>query len=422
MLSRMPLPSYLLLLLAVVILFGLSGNMLYQAGIFYDSAGGNPLHKIHPSFYLLFAALACWALLYQGGWQQVLLLTQLQSHFVLLLAAASLFCYDILLSRPLSSTLVTYISAAFFLLLLRSLNAPRMQVLKQVVLFMLAANAVVGLYEYLSGGLIVPLVLTDVSSGDIIDTSEWGQVRSAGLMGHPLTSSMVSGFYLVCYFARLLFSRPSLAEHLTAILVMIALPQFGGRGALLAAVLVILLMVGIKLLRIMQQRKSNPNFVLYLLIAVLVIPIAGYAAMVAGLLDPLLSRLEDDQGSAETRLIALQILSDTSWKNILFGDLDRSLSAKAVLYGTRYGIEIGWVALILSYGLLLTLLVLGALWLLVRGLSRQYTGLIVFPWLYSVLAWTSGTGISGKTLMLSAAIVITFAIFGGHTSSGKNHS
>ncbi|MDX3774072.1 VpsF family polysaccharide biosynthesis protein [Chromatiaceae bacterium AAb-1] len=411
MYSRMPAISFIFLLLAIAALFGLSGNMLYQAGIFYDSAGGNPLHKIHPSFYFLLLSVACWGLLYEGGRQSLIFLVLLRSNFILLLAAGSLFCYDLLLSRPLSSAIVSYISATFFFLLLKSLSAERLQQARKVMLLLLAANAVVGIYEYSSGGLIVPLILTDVGSGDIIDTTEWGQVRSAGLMGHPLTSSMVCGFYLVCYFAKLLFSRLSIAEHLTAALVVIALPLFGGRGAIAAALVIILLLLVIKFIKIFQQKGSSVQFLFYSLLSFIALPILVYLGFRLGLLEPLLSRLEDDQGSAGTRLIALEIFMDTSWWNLLLGDIDRSLSGKLVLYGTRYGIEIGWVALILSYGAILSALLIYALYCAVTTLCRNNSYLVVFPWLYSVIAWTSGTGISGKTLMLSAAIVITLVLF-----------
>lgn len=408
----MPAPqlSVIVLALAIIALFSLSGNVLYLFGIFYDSPGGSPLQKIHPSSYLLLFSIMIWAL-YRGGIQQLYSLALLRSHFLLLAAAVCLLLQDILLGRPLSSAIVSYVSAALFVMLLKAQSLKRLIQLKQILLLLLFANAAVGVYEYLTGGLIAPLVLTDISSGEVIDTSHWGQVRSAGLMGHPLTSTMLSGFFLVCFGARFLFARVSLGESLTAAMLLIALPLFGGRGSILAFLLVLMLMLIIKGAQSLQRRAMSRNALLYLLSSLLLLPLLLYAAYLAGLLDPVLSRMEDDQGSASTRLIAIEIMLDTPLINLLLGDIDRSLAAKVLLYGSRYGIEIGWIALTLTYGALLSGFLLYALYLNLSQLYRKLSTLLIFPWLYAVIAWSSGTGISGKTIMLSAALIMTLLLF-----------
>jgi hypothetical protein len=407
---QMPALSFVLLLLAIAALFSLSGNVLYQAGIFYDSPGGNPLHKIHPSFYLLLLSLANWTL-YQGGVAQLYYLFTVRSHFLLLAAALCLLLHDVALGRPLSSAIVSYVSAALFLSLLKALNPNRLLQLKSLLLLLLSANALVGMYEYASGGLIAPLVLTDASSGEVIDTSEWGQIRSAGLLGHPLISTMLSGFYLVCYVARALYAKVSLTESVTALLLLTALPLFGGRGSILAAVIVIVLVLALKALQSMQRRQLTQRSLLYLLSSLLLLPLLFYLAYSIGLLEPVLSRLEDDQGSASTRLIAIELMLDTSWLNLLLGDIDRSLSGKVLLFGSRYGIEIGWIALLLTYGAVLSALLIYALYCCLQQLYQRLSPLLLFPWIYAVIAWSSGTGISGKTIMLSAALIITVLSF-----------
>jgi hypothetical protein len=407
---QMPALSFMLLLLAIVALFSLSGNVLYQAGIFYDSPGGNPLHKIHPSFYLLLLSLASWTL-YQGGVAQLYYLFTVRSHFLLFAAALCLLLHDVVLGRPLSSAIVSYVSAALFVLLLKALSPARLQQLKLLLLVLLSANALVGIYEYAGGGLIAPLVLTDAASGEVIDTSEWGQIRSAGLLGHPLISTMLSGFYLVCYVARALFARVSLSESVTALLLLTALPLFGGRGSILAAVIVIVLLLLLKALQSMQRRVLTQRALLYLLLSLVLLPLLSYLAYSIGLLEPVLSRLEDDQGSASTRLIAIELMLDTSWLNLLLGDIDRSLSGKVLLFGSRYGIEIGWIALLLTYGAVLSALLLYALYCCLQQLYQRLSPLLLFAWLYAFIAWSSGTGISGKTIMLSAALVMTVLLF-----------
>ena len=410
MLMPAPQLSVIVLALAIIALFSLSGNVLYLFGIFYDSPGGSPLQKIHPSSYLLLFSIMIWAL-YRGGIQQLYSLALLRSHFLLLAAAVCLLLQDILLGRPLSSAIVSYVSAALFVMLLKAQSLKRLIQLKQILLLLLFANAAVGVYEYLTGGLIAPLVLTDISSGEVIDTSHWGQVRSAGLMGHPLTSTMLSGFFLVCFGARFLFARVSLGESLTAAMLLIALPLFGGRGSILAFLLVLMLMLIIKGAQSLQRRAMSRNALLYLLSSLLLLPLLLYAAYLAGLLDPVLSRMADDQGSASTRLIAIEIMLDTPLINLLLGDIDRSLAAKVLLYGSRYGIEIGWIALTLTYGALLSGFLLYALYLNLSQLYRKLSTLLIFPWLYAVIAWSSGTGISGKTIMLSAALIMTLLLF-----------
>jgi len=161
----------------------------------------------------------------------------------------------------------------------------------------------------------------------------------------------------------------------------------------------------------MQRRAMSRNALLYLSSSLLLLPSLLYTAYLTGLLDPVLSRIEDDKGSASTRLIAIEIMLDTSLLNLLFGDIDRSLAAKVLLYGSRYGIEIGWIALLLTYGALLSGFLLYALYLNLSQLYRRLSPLLIFPWLYAVIAWSSGTGISGKTIMLSAALIMTILLF-----------
>src|SRR6516164_3169665 len=44
--------------LAVVIMFALSGGMMWELGINYDGLAGSTITKIHPSTYLVFATFA----------------------------------------------------------------------------------------------------------------------------------------------------------------------------------------------------------------------------------------------------------------------------------------------------------------------------------------------------------------------------
>src|SRR5690606_37079852 len=89
MLMPAPQLSLLVLALAIIALFSLSGNVLYLFGISYDSPGGSPLQKIHPSSYLLLLSIMAWAM-YRNGIQQLYSLTLLRSHSFLLTAAACL--------------------------------------------------------------------------------------------------------------------------------------------------------------------------------------------------------------------------------------------------------------------------------------------------------------------------------------------
>lgn len=407
----MPQMSFRCVLLALILLLGVSGNTLYLVGISYDTAGGNALHKIHPSFYLLLLAILHWLLFNAGGAYRLCYLAQIKSHLLLICSAALMLFYDAVLARPLSSAIVSYCSAAMILLLLKSLSFSQLYRVRQLVLVMLSVNALVGLYEFVSGGLIAPLVLVDLASGDVLDTSGWITVRSAGLLGHPIISTVISGFFLVSYVARRFFSAVDRAETFTALLLLLALPVFGGRWAILSAMLVIVIMLSIKAYQLLKLATIPRSSVVQLAVTLLMLPMLIYLAFLLGLLDPVLQRLDEDQGSAATRLVAIQLLFDTPLLNIILGDIDHSLAQRMLLYGTQYGIEIGWLALVLNYGLLLSGVLLYAIIYNVRALCVHVSPLILFPWLYAAIAWTSGTGIAGKTVMLSIVFILSIALF-----------
>ena len=157
------------------------------------------------------------------------------------------------------------------------------------------------------------------------------------------------------------------------------------------------------------------------LVSLFVTPLVLLVAYDLGLFDNVLARIADDNGSAETRLVALQILFDTPISSILFGDYNKELFQRQITFGTTYGIEIFWVAIVLNWGLIVSL----TLFYLLFGISEFFVKYIGYYTIWISIGYylivSSGVGLSVKSLLLSQFIVLVlFVVSGGFSKSVLN--
>ncbi len=408
--ARLPKVTFALFVLAIVFVFSLSGDLLVLLNISYVTEGGNLLHKIHPSIYVLTLGLAYWVAFYRNGWAMLLQASLHSSCFYLLLCSICLMVYVTLFSMPLANPFVTFFGAYLFYTVMILLTPDQRAVVTRVVLIMLLLNSGIGIYEYLQGATLVPATQLDFMTGEYIDASEWTFIRSYGLLGHPLTSTLLTALFLTIYLVKFLFERVSRLENCVALLAVIALPLFGGRAAIAVFVLIALMALFFKLLVTVRSGRVERVVLIALALALLALPAAAFFAFQSGLLDPVLERIEDDQGSAETRMIALKMLLDTPFTNLLLGNFDGSLKDRQMMYGTHYGIEVSWIALILMYGAINTALIIYSLYGLSRAAARRFGAHALLPAVFFFVAISSGTGLASKSLYLVSFIVMIQAL------------
>ena len=401
--------AFTLFYLCIASIFAVSGDLLSMLGINYKLQGGSLLHKLHPSFYfIVLASLAL--LLYRDGISVFKSVFYKKEIFYCLFICLFVLIYGyFVLANSLAPFIVAWIPPIILLAFLIELNKGQRVALSYLVHFILFLNSFVGLYEFLTGSAVIPVSLIDYDSGEAFDVEEWEMWRARGLLGHPLTSTLVSACVLVYSFSRILFSKSvTWIEYFSFFHSLLSLPAFGGRASIAIAILFVFIMSVYKTYRFIKGEEVSKSGLVFVHFILFSLPFAFFLVYLLGYFDPLISRIEDDNGSAETRIKALYILMDSSFLELLFGDIYKSLFTKQLLYGTSLGIEIFWVGLILKYGLLVSALLLYILYQLVR-ITVVKTGCGAL-WLFSVyfLALSSGVGLIAKTVSLSLIVCLPF--------------
>lgn len=413
----MPRFSYICLFLAAVSALALSGNLLYLFGIDYATPYGSPLGKIHPASY--WASLALFGVVLHAQWRSRLLGDrQLIAPWLFLGATILVLLYTaLILGLPLANIVVTWITPAIFLLLLPLLSLPRLRQVGWVLHALLLLNSLIGLYEFASGNAIIPPVLIDYfGTGEAYDMSEWGEWRARGLTGHPLSGTLLNAVVIVHCAATLFFAHAN-RWHVFALLhCLVSLPAFGGRTSITVTLVFIVLMLGARLMQaILGKKDISIKSLAWAYFSLLFAVIGFYVAYLLGFFDQLIARLADDNGSAATRLTALEILGNTPWSEILFGNFDQKLGQRMLVYGTQYGIEISWVGMILNYGLILSLMLLislfSALGSVVRYLSLPHAWWAISAYFVAI---SSGTGLASKELSLILMLLIVVFLNNEH--------
>jgi len=146
---------------------------------------------------------------------------------------------------------------------------------------------------------------------------------------------------------------------------------------------------------------------LFFSILIITMPLVLLLLLNLGLFDALLSRIDDDNGSAETRLTALYIFFDTSFSELIFGDYNKQLFTRQLLYGTKYGIEIFWLAIVLQFGFIISGFLVYFLFYIIRKIQYSVGHFTLWSSLSFLLAISSGTGLASKTLSLSHFVLIS---------------
>jgi hypothetical protein len=392
------------LTVAVVVLLGVSGGMLWDFGYNYDGLTGSPLTKIHPFTYYAFAALA-WRALQSGdaiGFVNAKVARRPAAAW-LLAVSFLLILVTLLRSGPgLAGSIDTFGSAAVLALLLEDFGEDDIRPLTTALHVMMTLNALLGLAEYATSTLVFPYRFDGAVHLE--------DPRSTSLQGHPLLNAALTGVYVVSLMA----GAKSLKPWLRAILIPLqfaALVVFGGRTAIVVA-LALTPLIGIAHLFATLRRGRVSLIAVAALTAAL--PLAAVAVLLAldfGLADKLLMRFVDDNGSAATRVIMFDMLTPFSWPQLLVGpDIERVEELRRHL-GLEQGVENPFIRMTLYQGGLLMALVFASLVWFFRELLRGRGVAALAPVIAMAVLLNASESISVKTNFLDKLVLIFVCLF-----------
>jgi hypothetical protein len=409
--GRLDVPTRFALLGLVVVLFSVSGGLLWDLGYNYDGLTGSAAAKIHPFTYgvvilLLWRSLSCGSPLAYGAF----VVSARPAATALLFAAFLLLLMTALKQGPgLAGLFDTYIGTVALVYLLVECDDETRFHLALVLHALMAANALLAIYEFASHTLVFPYRFEGIPF-------EMDK-RPSALQGHPLVNASLTAIYLMALLAGGR-SLPRLLRIGIIVLQCAALVVFGGRSALVAAALFgPACLIGQAFAALRRNRVSLVATAAAVITLSLAPPVV-VTVVGSGALDSVLLRFSYDGGSANARFAMLDLFQGFSWTELLVGPDLSQVEALRWKNGLEMGIENPIVRMTLYQGGFLTLLIFGALALFAMELSRQKDRGTVWPILVAAVLINTSEAIAVKTTILAKIVVVIVCLFNSRRQPG----
>jgi hypothetical protein len=409
-----------LTLAALVTLCVVSPLTLAVQGIDYDSAGGSALAKIHPGTYLAVLALATRLGAAPHPWRTLQRLLLAEPGLLIYLAALGLVAlYVVVIARsPVTPLIDTFLLALILALLLDGIDERIARLLAIMMVAIFAADAVLGLIEVSTGWRLIHIsvpegVTSDPTRTDLVFdwradlAADW---RATALFGHPLENAMLMGAFLVCLACRgtaWLGTRLRLGLGVLALLAMFA---FGGRASLVFSGFFIVLLGLVALARRLIAGRSFGFRASGAVLLVLPLIGIGLAALgETGLFDRMTERFRADEGSALARLTMWSLFDPIPWRDLVLAPDQAVVKTWQRLEGLEFGIESFWVGFALTYGLIISAVLIAGLAAFVVAVVRLSGRGALAVFLFYFAGASTSTSLSSKTTsfaMLTALILL----------------
>jgi hypothetical protein len=184
-----------------------------------------------------------------------------------------------------------------------------------------------------------------------------------------------------------------------------AMVTFGGRAATVMLVAVILIIALYRLLGILGGRPFSRTG---LAISILILPVLIGAVLVlaeAGYFARFVERFIDDQGSAATRIGMFELLLSFQWQDLLIAPDLKHVETMQRHYGLEFGIESVWIAFIIFYGIIPSILFFAAMFWFLRDLVRSARRASLWVVVYFLAVASTSVSLYGKGPQFSILVM-----------------
>jgi hypothetical protein len=392
------------IVIITILLYAVSGGLLWNLGYNYDGLSGGAATKIHPSTYAI-VLVFLWtafrrgnpmAFVLRGAWLR-------PGALFMVVAMAVLFAHIVSRSGPgMAGVIDTYLAPALLVVLLIDLDERGARRIEVVLHVIMTVNAVMAVMEFLSGTRFLPYRF----DGAVFPTD----TRSTALQGHPLTNAAVTACYIMALLngGRVLSAAP---RHACLALQFAALVTFGGRSAtMVALVLTMLYLAWVAHRTLRTGRVTRLAVALTLLVAgLLPVGVAGLAA--SGFFDSLAARFVTDGGSANARVEMFALFNALSFGDLLIGPPIGLIENLRRVNGLEWGIENPVIDMMLYQGVLITIMMFIAVVGFLIELGRSGGRGVWLPILaFSILLNTSES-IASKSTMISKLVILALCLY-----------
>lgn len=393
------------LVLTTVILFGVSGGMLWHLGLNYDGLSGSAAAKIHPATYCA-VLLFCWSLLADGdpvGFLVRSVQARPASLFLLVVALSMAAHIALRGASGLAGSIDTFVGPALLVPVMANLDGRGLRRMETALHLVMLANALLGLAEFLTGTLVFPYRF----DGETFPTD----TRSAALQGHPLVNATVTALYLIALQAGGGSAIPAALRLPMMVLQLVALVTFGGRSAIVASVVFgggYALLAGFRVLRSGRVPLLGAGITLVVLT---IAPVAVAGLFVGGFFDQLLLRFVSDGGSANARVEMFELFGRIPLRDLMFGPDTALVDSLRRISGLEWGIENPVIRMVLYQGVFMTTLLTAAVILFMTEVVRRCRAGTALPVLVFALLLNTAESIAGKTTMVMKFAVLMLVMF-----------
>ncbi len=393
-------PAILLLL----VLFLLSGGVLWPLGVNYDGMTGSAAAKVHPASYLAPLCLL-WLVVSCGDPVGFCLRTARDapaSLLLLVVGTALLVQITLRSGTGLAGSIDTFVGPALVMMLLVRIDPARLGPLEAALHGVMLANAGLGLAEFALGERVFPYRL----DGEAFPTD----TRSTALQGHPLVNALVTATYILALIAGGGRLRPW--QRLARLAVQMgALVTFGGRSAIVAVVLLGGAYGLIATLRVLRTGRVPLLGAAVGLSILTMAPLAVVALAFGGFFDRLAERFVSDGGSANARIEMLALLDRIPLRELMFGPDTGFVETLRRMHGLEWGIENPVVRMVLYQGVVMTALLTLAVTLFVAEIVRRGRPGTFLPVLGFALLLNTSESIASKTTVLAKFAIMMIALY-----------
>ena len=397
--------AYGLLWLAIAIMFLISPMVLFQLGVNYEGVGGNPFEKLHPGNMV---AMAAFAVSITRGNPFQILYRHLVSYPGIAIYAATvgfLIWFTVFVQKePFTPLVDTFIPVIGIFFLLKEASRAMLDKYATLLHVIFAANALLALYEYLTGNRLTPYVAGTVQIGD----DDW---RSTALIGHPLANAMMVGTYIMCLAARGGGGLSTYPRTLMLLLQLASMVAFGARASLIVMSLMLALLAAYNGARIVAGRMTMP--IAFVAIAAMTLPLImlGLLALQEiGFFDRLIERFLEDKGSAGTRIAMFELFKSIPLRDILFGPDQGLISSLKGVEGIESGIESFWVAFVLTYGLLPSSLFFIGLFAFSLNVCLSIRPYAFYVFAFFFMVASTSVSLSAKSPLFGMFVIVVFVM------------
>jgi hypothetical protein len=393
-----------LMWLSIIMLFCISPMVLFHWGSSYEKVGGSILEKIHPGGFVAMLALIFQFISY-GSWRYVgKIFVNNWGVVVFIVATILLTLYAIFVQKISFTPILDTFSLPIIVFIF--FNSSSQKIVSKYAKFLhvfFAINALLALYEYVTGNRLTPFV-----AGTIEIDDDW---RSTALLGHPLGNALITGAYILLLVAKNGAGMALIPRILMLLLQFSAMIAFGARVSLVMTSLFVsfIIMKNMTTIFIGRTRFSLP----FLAVIALCIPIiaAGVFALVEiGFFDRLIERFSDDKGSANARIAMFQLFNYIPFRDVLLGPDQNLVETLKGIEGVEAGIESIWVAFILTYGLVISIVFFIGLFAFCANVVRRTHTFTIYIFMYFFIVASTSVSLAAKTPAFGMLIIMLFVL------------